>query len=34
EEKRAEAEVQKLTDQFIAKVDEAMASKERELLAI
>ena len=30
--KRAEADVQKLTDQFIAKIDEALAHKERETL--
>jgi ribosome recycling factor len=34
DEKRGEQEVQKLTDQFVAKVEEAVAAKERELLAI
>jgi ribosome recycling factor len=34
EEKRAEAEIQKLTDQFIAKVEEAVAGKEKEMLAM
>lgn len=34
DEKRGEQEVQKLTDQFIAKVEEAVAAKERELLAV
>lgn len=34
EEKRAETEVQKLTDQFVAKVDEASAVKEKELLSM
>lgn len=34
DEKRAEAEIQKLTDQFVAKADEAAAAKEKELLAM
>lgn len=34
EEKRAETEIQKLTDQFVAKVDEAAAAKEKELMAM
>ncbi len=34
EEKRAEQEVQKLTDQFVAQADAAMAAKERELLSV
>ena len=34
EEKRGEAEIQKLTDQFVAKVDEAAANKEKELLQL
>jgi ribosome recycling factor len=34
EEKRGEAEVQKLTDQFVAKVDEAASVKEKELLSM
>lgn len=34
DEKRAETEVQKLTDQFIAKVDETAAAKEKELLSM
>lgn len=34
EEKRAETEVQKLTDQFVAKVDETCAAKEKELLSM
>jgi ribosome recycling factor len=33
-EKKAEAEIQKLTDQYIAKVEEAMAAKEKELLVV
>jgi ribosome recycling factor len=32
--KRGETEIQKLTDQFVAKVDEAAAAKEKELLSI
>jgi ribosome recycling factor len=34
EEKRAEVEIQKLTDQFVAKVEEAVAGKEKEMLAM
>jgi ribosome recycling factor len=34
EEKRAETEIQKLTDQFVAKVDEAAAAKEKDLMAM
>jgi ribosome recycling factor len=34
DEKRGETEIQKLTDQFVAKVDEAAAAKEKELLAM
>ena len=34
EEKRGEADIQKLTDQFVAKVDEAAATKEKELLQL
>jgi len=34
EEKQGEAEIQKLTDQFVAKADEVMGSKEKELLAV
>ncbi|TXH04145.1 MAG: ribosome recycling factor [Nevskiaceae bacterium] len=34
EEKRAEAEIQKLTDQFVAKVDEVATAKEKELMAM
>ncbi len=32
--KRGEAEIQKLTDQFVAKVDETAAAKEKELLSM
>ncbi len=32
--KRAEAEIQKLTDQFVAKVDETAGAKEKELLSM
>ncbi len=32
--KRGEADIQKLTDQFVAKVDEVAAAKEKELLSI
>lgn len=32
--KRGEADIQKLTDQFVAKVDEAAATKEKELLSM
>ncbi|MGH8456465.1 MAG: ribosome recycling factor [Stenotrophobium sp.] len=34
EEKRAETEIQKLTDQFVAKVDEAASAKEKELMSM
>ena len=34
DDKRAETEIQKLTDQFVAKVDETAAAKEKELLAM
>lgn len=34
EEKRAETDVQKLTDQFVAKVDEVAQGKEKELLSM
>jgi ribosome recycling factor len=34
EERRAQDDVQKLTDKFIAEVDKALAQKEAELLAI
>ncbi|MGH8506945.1 MAG: ribosome recycling factor [Stenotrophobium sp.] len=34
EEKRGEGEIQKLTDQFVAKVDEAAGAKEKELMAM
>jgi ribosome recycling factor len=34
EEKEAEGAIQKLTDQFVAKADEVMAAKEKELLAV
>jgi ribosome recycling factor len=34
DEKRGETEIQKLTDQFVAKVDEAAAAKEKELLSM
>lgn len=34
DEKRGEAEIQKLTDQYVAKVDEAAANKEKELLQL
>ncbi|HEX4872692.1 MAG TPA: ribosome recycling factor [Nevskiaceae bacterium] len=34
EEKRGETEIQKLTDQFVAKVDEMAAVKEKELLTL
>ncbi|MDB5976777.1 MAG: ribosome recycling factor [Nevskia sp.] len=34
EEKEGEGAIQKLTDQFVAKADEVMASKEKELLAV
>jgi len=34
EEKRAEAEVQKLTDQFVTQVDTLLAQKEKDLMAV
>jgi ribosome recycling factor len=34
EEKRSETEIQKLTDQFVGKVDETAAAKEKELLSM
>ena len=34
EEKRGEAEIQKLTDQHVAKIDEMSANKEKELMQI
>lgn len=34
DEKRAETDIQKLTDQFIGKVDEVVAIKEKELMSI
>lgn len=34
DEKRGETDIQKLTDQFVAKVDEAAAVKEKELLSM
>jgi ribosome recycling factor len=34
DEKRGETEIQKLTDQFVAKVDDAAAAKEKELLSM
>jgi ribosome recycling factor len=34
DEKRSEADVQKLTDQHIAKVEEAMAAKEKETMSL
>ncbi|MFT4045449.1 MAG: ribosome recycling factor [Solimonas sp.] len=34
DEKRAETDIQKLTDQYVAKVDEAAAAKEKELLSM
>ena len=34
EEKRAEADIQKLTDQHVAKVDEASAAKEKDLMSM
>lgn len=34
DEKRGETEIQKLTDQFVAKVDEVAAAKEKELLSM
>lgn len=34
EERRAEAEVQKITDKYVAEVDAALAAKEKDLMAI
>ncbi len=34
EEKGAEAAIQKLTDQFVAKAEEVMNAKEKELLSV
>jgi ribosome recycling factor len=34
DEKRAEADIQKLTDQFVAKADEAAGAKEKELMSM
>jgi ribosome recycling factor len=34
EEKRGEADIQKLTDQFVAKIDEVAAAKEKELMSM
>jgi ribosome recycling factor len=34
EEKRAQDDIQKLTDRFIAEVDRAVAEKEKELLSV
>ena len=34
EEKKGETDIQKLTDQFIAKAEEVMAAKEKELLVV
>lgn len=34
EEKKAEADIQKLTDQYVAKADEVAAAKEKELLVV
>ncbi|MGQ0503459.1 MAG: ribosome recycling factor [Panacagrimonas sp.] len=34
DEKRGETEIQKLTDQFVAKVDEITAAKEKELMSL
>ncbi len=34
DEKRSETEIQKLTDQMIAKVDEAAAAKEKEMMSL
>ena len=34
EEKRAEADIQKLTDQHIAKVDESASAKEKDLMSM
>lgn len=34
DEKRGETDIQKLTDQFVAKVDEVVAAKEKDLMAM
>jgi ribosome recycling factor len=34
QEKRAEGEIQKITDQFIAKIDEMMQAKEKEVMSM
>jgi ribosome recycling factor len=34
DEKRGEADIQKLTDQFVAKIDEVAAAKEKELMSM
>ncbi len=34
DEKRGETEIQKLTDQFVAKIDELAAAKEKELMSL
>ena len=34
DERRAEGEIQKLTDEFVAKVDEVLKEKEAELMEI
>lgn len=34
DEKRGEGEIQKLTDQFVAKIDEVSAAKEKELMSL
>ena len=34
EERRAQDEIQKLTDKYIAEIDKAFADKEKELMAI
>ncbi|WP_420468627.1 ribosome recycling factor [Panacagrimonas sp.] len=34
EEKRGEADIQKLTDQFVGKIDEMSAAKEKELMSL
>nr|MBP7354179.1 ribosome recycling factor [Comamonas sp.] len=34
DQKRSEAEVQKLTDKFIAEVDTLVAAKEQDILAV
>ncbi|NCX62122.1 MAG: ribosome recycling factor, partial [Betaproteobacteria bacterium] len=34
EERRAQDEVQKLTDRFVAEIDKVIATKEQELMAV